>query len=328
MVLRFLPFAFIIVATSLSAQDTVPARKRAPLQTLETRLPAKKVQGPAGWLGFRHTGERDSLVVLEVAPGSPAGRAGLRTGDWIVAVGDRLATRQLLLDNPPTIGDSRRLTVRRGAETLTLEMVAVAPPPGTLMPTRAAAARADTVATEARLLRSKMARQATRGTMPTTVDSQLYLDFKVNGKLTQEYADLLLTLKEMKGDSALRRAMPMKVDAELYQQLQRTLNGTEEMLVKLKAGTSALAGAEFEQLNPGLAEYFGGVSEGMFVLRVADGTPAATAGLQAGDIIETLNGERVVTIGELRKGIAETSGALTLNVIRKGRPATVVLRKE
>ena len=98
--------------------------------------------------------------------------------------------------------------------------------------------------------------------------------------------------------------------------------------MKLKAGTSALAGAEFEQLNPGLAEYFGGISEGMFVLRVAPGTPAATAGLQAGDIIETLNGERVVTIAELRRSMAEQSGPRTLDVIRKGRPATVLLRKE
>jgi C-terminal processing protease CtpA/Prc len=324
MVLRFLSLAILVAAAPLLAQDPVPARKRAPL----TVLPTKRTQEPAGWLGFRHSAERDSLVVLEVAAGSPAERAGLRTGDIITMVGDRAATRQLLLDNPPMVGDSRRLTVRRGDRTLALEMVAVAPPPGTLMPTRAMAAVADTVATEARLLRSKMARVATRGTIPTTADSQLYVDFKVNGKLSQEYADVLLTLKEMRRDSVQRSAVPTKVDPELYQQLEQTLKGSEEMLVKLKAGASALAGAEFEQLNPGLAEYFGGISEGMFVLRVADGTPAADAGLQPGDIIETLNGERVVTIVELRKGVAATSGPLTLNVIRRGRPATVVLRKQ
>ena len=323
MVLRVLSLAILVIAAPLAAQDPVP-RKRVPLAV----LPTKKVQGPAGWLGFRHSAERDSVVVLEVAPGSPAERAGLRTGDWIIAVGDRVATRQQLLDDPPMVGDSRRLTVRRGAETLAFEMVAVAPPPGTLMPTRVTSVAADTIAAEARLLRTKMARQATKATIPAKADTQRYAELRVMDKESLEYAELFRALQEIKRDTA--RWFPSKkaVDAELYEQMKQTVKSTDELLVKLKAGNNALAGAEFEQLNPGLAEYFGGVSEGMFVLRVADGTPAATAGLQAGDIIETLNGERVVTIAELRKGMTEQSGPLTLHVIRKGRPATVILRKE
>src|SRR5688572_3895048 len=98
MVLRLFSLAILVIAAPLAAQDTVPARKRVPL----TAPTLKKPQGPAGWLGFRHSAERDSLVVLEVAPGSPAELAGLRAGDWIIAIGDRVATRELLLDNPPT----------------------------------------------------------------------------------------------------------------------------------------------------------------------------------------------------------------------------------
>jgi C-terminal processing protease CtpA/Prc len=142
------------------------------------------------------------------------------------------------------------------------------------------------------------------------------------------YTDFFLTLEQMKRDTLSGSMRKLLADSTLYVELNGMIKGMDVLLTKVHARTNALAGAELEHLNPGLADYFGGVAEGVFVLRVAPGTPAATAGLQPGDIVETLNGERVETIGTLRAAIAESSGPLTLHVIRKGRPATVILRKE
>jgi S1-C subfamily serine protease len=92
--------------------------------------------------------------------------------------------------------------------------------------------------------------------------------------------------------------------------------------------SNAISGAEFEELNPGLADYFGGIGEGVFVLRVSGATPAFAAGLRAGDIVQSVNGQYVPTIADLRNAVNEASGTITLRIQRKGKPATVTLRKE
>jgi C-terminal processing protease CtpA/Prc len=347
MVLRFLSLAFLLGATSVAAQVPTKAPTRSAIPTVT------KVDGHTGWLGFRHDAVGDSLVVLEVAPGSPADRAGLRKGDRITLIDGQRVNPTTLREKPAVPGESRTLTVRRGAEMITLSMMAVAPPPGKLMPTRAAMANADTVAREAWVLRSEMAQKATRA-IPSRVDTvelrPTLAQRKLRGDSARQptlkmlatdrdsltrrmlvddaaYTEIESLLAQMKRDTVGGGKMRLLADSSLYTELTRMTKQSNALLVKLTYA-GALAGAEFEQLNPGLAEYFGGVAEGVFVLRVAPGTPAASAGLHPGDVIETLNGERVETIAALRTAIAESSGPLTLDVIRKGLPATVVLRKE
>jgi C-terminal processing protease CtpA/Prc len=350
MVLRLLPLTLLLYAASAAAQAPAKAPTRVPTPALVA------VEGHAGWFGFRYDIVRDSLVVIEVAAGSPADRAGLRKGDWITLIDGQRANPTTLREKPAVPGDVRKLTVRRGTETLGISMIAVAPPPGTLLPTRVAGTNADTVAREARALRGEMAQKATRAAVaplradtvvlrPTPAQRKMRGDAErgTTLKLLETYRDTLrprmllddtvytsmrLLLQQMKHDTVSGLTAKLLADSALYTELALTVKNTENLLTKLSAHGNALAGAEFEHLNPGLAEYFGGVAEGVFVLRVAPGTPAATAGLQPGDIVETLNGERVETIAALRAGIAESSGPLTLHVIRKGRPATLVLRKE
>jgi C-terminal processing protease CtpA/Prc len=315
------------------------------------------VEEHAGWFGFRYDIVRDSLVVIEVAAGSPADRAGLRKGDVITLIDGQRANAATLREKPAVPGDTRKLMVRRGTETLGISMLAVAPPPGTLLPTRAAVAKADTVAREARALRGEMAQKATRAAAaPLRIDTlelrptpaqrkaragaeremttlkllETYRDSLKPRMLVDDtlYTRMQLLLQQMKEDTVGGRIARLLADSALYTELALTVKNTDNLVAKLNARTNALAGAEFEHLNPGLAEYFGGVAEGVFVLRVAPGTPAAAAGLQPGDIIESLNAERVETIAALRAAIVETPGPITLQVIRKGRPATVVLRRE
>ncbi len=348
MVLKSFTIVLLLAAAPVAAQ--LPAR--APTRT-PTVADTMAVRGHQGWFGFRQDVERDTLVVVEVAPDSPAERAGLRRGDRITMLDSRPATLRLLYENPPMVGDRRRVTVRRGTETLAFTIVAAAPPPGTLMPSlRATATEANAVAREAQTLRGQMALKATRapgmsiaadslsGVKPVgvarlstkpmlivdgVVVTESVRDVGVNARIDAAVAgEIYETLKRITDsrDSTLSQIN----SPELYDKLDRMLR--EYDVVLRSARSNAVAGAEFEQLNPGLADYFGGASEGVFVLRVAGATPAFAAGLRAGDIVQSVNGQYVPTIAELREAVSEASGTITLRVIRKGTPASVVLRKE
>jgi S1-C subfamily serine protease len=293
MVLRLIPLALLLGVVSLEAQVPARAPTRAAITTDTTRR-------NAGWLGFslRRDVDPDSLIVLEVALDSPAEGAGLRKDDRILMVDGRPATRALLQERSLVIGDTRHITLQRGDETMTIAITA-GPVRKTLMPTRVSIAMKDTVASETRELRGKIALRATKATVGS--EEPLVLEGRI--------------LRPARKDTTWQPKMRLRAD-------------TLELLAPFSLRESAVAGAELEQLNPGLAEYFGGVGEGVFVLRIAEGTPAATAGLRPGDIVQSVNGRRVSTIGELRDAVADASGTITLRVLRKGTGVTAVLRKE
>jgi membrane-associated protease RseP (regulator of RpoE activity) len=342
MVLRLIPLALLLGAAPLAAQ--VPAR--APTRAAE----AQGARGHAGWFGFRQEVERDSLVVLEVAPGSPAERAGLRKGDRIIMLDGRPATAQLLNENPSNVGDIRRMTVRRGTATLTFAMVAE-PAPGTLMPAGRPVGDPDTVVRAARELRGRMALRATRAPDSLVVsDSVADAIAAAMARLTPRSSrpliivdgvvmpdsvpdstrlERLLTARElysaMERSGTATAAGKLLDSPELYADLTRTMAEVERVATGVALRSSVISGAELEQLNAGLADYFGGVSEGVFVLRIAEGTSAAGAVLRPGDIIQSVNGQRILTIAELRDAIANASGTATLDILRKGRPERVVV---
>ena len=91
---------------------------------------------------------------------------------------------------------------------------------------------------------------------------------------------------------------------------------------------SGIAGAEFEEMNDGLASYFG-TSDGLLVLRVAPETPAARAGLQAGDVVLSVDGEPVTEVSQLRarmlRAPQQNDGALRLEILRRGARHTLEL---
>jgi serine protease Do len=78
-------------------------------------------------------------------------------------------------------------------------------------------------------------------------------------------------------------------------------------------------GIDAENLDGAFGNYFGAPDgEGILVRGVFPDTPAAKAGLKVGDVITTVNGERVRSVGELRAKMAEKreGNALKLGVIR------------
>lgn len=91
-------------------------------------------------------------------------------------------------------------------------------------------------------------------------------------------------------------------------------------------GMRAVAGAELSELNPGLSEYFG-TDRGVLVLNAREGTPAARAGLRAGDVITQVDGQDVRSIADIRRLMVDTPRAQSVDVrvLRRGERITVKL---
>lgn len=97
-------------------------------------------------------------------------------------------------------------------------------------------------------------------------------------------------------------------------------------------GESQMQQAKADQIHKGLtgAELSNATkadgSTGVKVTSVAEGSPAQSYQLQAGDIIVGVNRQRVSNIGEFRKVVEKAGDVLALNVIRDERKIVIVVR--
>ena len=92
------------------------------------------------------------------------------------------------------------------------------------------------------------------------------------------------------------------------------------------AGPTPTLGIAALNLSGQLGNYFGAPDgQGVLVSEVRDSTPASKAGLQAGDVITKLDGERVRSVGELREKLAAKRDAksVTLTILRKGSEVSI-----
>jgi membrane-associated protease RseP (regulator of RpoE activity) len=96
----------------------------------------------------------------------------------------------------------------------------------------------------------------------------------------------------------------------------------------LASALRGVAGADVVAMEPELAEYFRGVTRGLLVLRVPQGTPAARADLRPGDVITGASGSPVATPAALRATLAAAGpDPVELTVVRQGRHRTVTLTR-
>ncbi len=129
----------------------------------------------------------------------------------------------------------------------------------------------------------------------------------------------------------LRSAVPRRIIPELRENFNFDLSPDLLRRRELLGGPSTL-GISVTDLTPQLAEYFG-VEDGVLVASVLAGTPAATAGLRAGDVLTAIGGERVRTAAEViaavRRvqpgegvdiGVTRDRKALTLKATIPARP--------
>jgi serine protease Do len=78
-------------------------------------------------------------------------------------------------------------------------------------------------------------------------------------------------------------------------------------------GTPRRMGVSIVPLSDQLAAYFG-VKEGVLVSEVSSGTPAAAAGIQAGDVITAVNGRSIMSSAELVREVREAEAGSTIDV--------------
>ena len=92
-------------------------------------------------------------------------------------------------------------------------------------------------------------------------------------------------------------------------------------------GNNRRIGVTTMQLTKQLAEYFGiADGKGVLVTGVTDDSPAAKAGLKAGDVIINIDGEKVDGAGDLSRAInKKKDGDVTLTVIRNKNQRTITV---
>jgi C-terminal processing protease CtpA/Prc len=302
---------------------------------------------------FEPTGEDgDGVRVINVRRGSPADSAGVREGDVVIRINGRDA-EDAYDDIPEELkaGDRVRLRLRRGDDERDVEIVAARRPGRTetrfgiarggdgpmifvgpdSMPLQALTMRIDSLQT--RLL------QLDTGEIRFHMDSLITLfsdsanvfirrmpgmEFRIVGP---DMERLEGSLERLDTDRFRLDSEAFDVETEVFE-LQDRLEGLERPFF-LELGRRSAAGAELAEMNEGLRRYFDNVQGGALVIDVSPNTPAARAGLEAGDVIVRAGGREVNDPEDVRRALmGEEDGSVPLEVVRQGRRRELTLQWE
>jgi serine protease Do len=120
------------------------------------------------------------------------------------------------------------------------------------------------------------------------------------------------------GDNAFRFAMP-KINPPMVLKRDAFPPALESLI-----GGAGQLGISVDELSPQLSEYFG-TKEGVLVSTVRDNSNASRAGLKAGDVITTIDGNPVATAADLRRRAQrlEAGDEFTLGIVRDRKPMTL-----
>jgi hypothetical protein len=288
----------------------------------------------------------DGVRVIQVRRGGPADQAGVREGDVVIRLNGRAAV-EAFRTLPRTLeeGDTVRMRIRRGGGERDVVVVAV-PRPGTRFgivrpgpgerpmvffngdsvefPLEALTMRIDSLHT--RLLHLDSGRVQVR------LDSLVHLFNDSARVFIQRMPNVELRLDGPELE-ALRLegrlgALDEELEARLFRldELGGELEGLRGQPFFMELGRRAAAGAELAEMNEGLSRYFGGLTDGALVIEVAPNTPAARAGLEAGDVILRAGGREVNGPEDVRRALmAAEAGEVVLEVQRQGRRRELTL---
>ncbi len=85
----------------------------------------------------------------------------------------------------------------------------------------------------------------------------------------------------------------------------------------------ARLGVQLNELTPQLSEYFGAKDGGVLVTSVTPDSPAAKAGLKAGDVITSIDGGRVRRTEDLIDQLRDKDGDVTVGILRDKQESSV-----
>jgi serine protease Do len=107
------------------------------------------------------------------------------------------------------------------------------------------------------------------------------------------------------------------------------VRATAEQLIKTGAVHHGYLGISMNDVTPENASFFNlKEATGAIVTQVSPDSPAAQAGLKSGDVIDELNGQKVINGGALQVAVSEDTPGTTiaLGIIRNGSSQTVNLK--
>jgi serine protease Do len=120
--------------------------------------------------------------------------------------------------------------------------------------------------------------------------------------------------------------------AEIRGRLEESLGDTQFRLRELRDGQGGFRmfmqggrlGIGIQNLGDQLAEYFGADDGGVLVTSVREESPAAKAGLRAGDVILRVDDEPVTDPGDLMRAVAGSeAGEIELRILRDRQERTI-----
>jgi serine protease Do len=87
-------------------------------------------------------------------------------------------------------------------------------------------------------------------------------------------------------------------------------------------------GVQVNELTPQLAEYFGATDGGVLVTSVTPDSPAEKAGLKAGDVITSIDGDRVRRTEDVIDELRDKQGDVTVGILRNKQESSVKAKIE
>ena len=93
-------------------------------------------------------------------------------------------------------------------------------------------------------------------------------------------------------------------------------------------GGSRRLGVSTQSLSKQLADYFGAQEGNILITSVVENSPAARAGLKAGDVITAVDGEKISSPGDISRIINRKDGDVSLTVLRDHNARTIKVTPE
>jgi serine protease Do len=305
---RFAIFGLILGAGVVAAVGTLVAQERAPQPDPRPRGRLMMLDGRGSQIGALAqdltaeelkglSGVTSGVRIQDVDADSPAAKAGLKEGDIVVEFdGERIrSARQFSRMVEETVGGRTvKLAILRGGQR---QMVDVTPE------SRAFSwgFDGDRIGRDiARGLRDIEPRM--RELEPRLREQLREIEPRMR-ELEPRFRELEPRLREFRFEPP---AFDFDFDWDMFP-------GT----------TRGRLGIQTESLTPQLAEYFGVKDGGVLVSSVTADSSAAKAGLKAGDVITSIDGDRVRDYDDLLRELRDKNGDVTIGIVRDKKESTI-----
>jgi S1-C subfamily serine protease len=294
---RFFVFGLVLTGLVAAAVSGLVAQAQSEPQRLQVRPRALMLDGRGGQLGVvvedldtaglkDLAGATSGVRIEDVDQDGPAAKAGLRDGDIVVDVdGDRVR--------------SARQFARLIQET-----------------------------PEGRSVALGIVRDGKRQTVNVTPESGSFtfsFDADRFGRdVARSFRDLEPKLREI--EPRLKELEPHLRELEPRMRefhFDAPFSFDMDMLPRMTSPRGRL-GVQLDELSPQLAEYFGAASGGVLVSGVTRDSAAEKAGIKAGDVITSINGDRVRDTDDLIDELRSVEGGeVTIGIVRDKKETSV-----